>query len=136
MSQGTSQMPWHQFLSWTIFLAFSLSLFLAHLSAFYWILSFYFFISLLLWLRRASVVYFNQLLSATCTQKLVKLLFSVVFNLFCSFQTFFLRFCWFQPWNHWKSFEIKKKGWKRPALGWAQHPKAGRNPQQASKKFI
>ena len=35
------------------------------------------------------VVYFDQLLGAACTQKLIELLFSVVFNLFCSFQTFF-----------------------------------------------
>ena len=36
-----------------------------------------------------TVVYFDQLLGAARTQKLVKILFSVVFNLFCSFQTFF-----------------------------------------------
>ena len=39
-----------------------------------------------------TVVYFNQLLGAASTQKLVKLLFSAVFNLFCSFQTFFSDF--------------------------------------------
>ena len=44
---------------------------------------------------------------------------------------------WFQPWNHLKSFEMNKKGWKtaekmfRPAFGCAQHPKAGRNTQQS-----
>ena len=38
------------------------------------------------------VVYFDQLLGAVCNLKLVKLLFSAVFNLFCSFQTFFSDF--------------------------------------------
>ena len=41
------------------------------------------------------VVYFDQLSGAACTWKLI--------------ETFF---CWFQPWNHWKSFEMIKKGWK------------------------
>ena len=42
---------------------------------------------------------------------------------FCSFSDVF---CWFQPWNHWKRFEMNKKGWKtaekmyRPAFGCAQ----------------
>ena len=53
---------------------------------------------------------------------------------FCSFLYFF---CWFQAWNHWKSFKINKKGWKRlkkvvqPAFGCPQHPKAGWNTQQS-----
>ena len=34
---------------------------------------------------RANVVYFDQLLGAAPTQKLVKLLFSAVFNLFVNF---------------------------------------------------
>ena len=38
------------------------------------------------------VVYFDQLLGAVSTQKLVKLLFPALFNLFCSFQTFFSDF--------------------------------------------
>ena len=25
---------------------------------------------------------------------------------------FLFVFCWFQPWNHWKSSEMNKKGWK------------------------
>ena len=37
-------------------------------------------------------MYFDQLLGAAHTQKLVELLFSAVFNLFCSFQTFFSDF--------------------------------------------
>ena len=40
----------------------------------------------------STVVYFDQLLGAARTQKLVELLFSAVFNLFCSFQTFFSDF--------------------------------------------
>ena len=49
-------------------------------------------------------------------------------------------FCWFQPWNRWKRFEMNKKSWKRlkkvvrPALGCAQHPKAGQNTQQSVEK--
>ena len=46
-------------------------------------------------------------------------------------------FQWFHSWNqHWKSFEMNKKGWKmavkmyQPALGCVQHPKAGQNTQQ------
>ena len=35
-------------------------------------------------LQLMGVVYFNQLLGAVCTRKLVELLFSAVFNLFCS----------------------------------------------------
>ena len=35
-----------------------------------------------------SVVYFDQPLGAAHSQKLVELLFSAIFNLFCSFQTF------------------------------------------------
>ena len=31
-------------------------------------------------------------------------------TIFCSFSDIF---CWFQPWNHWKRFEMNKKGWKR-----------------------
>ena len=38
---------------------------------------------------KMPVVYFDQLLGAVRTQKLVKLLFSAIFNLFCSFQAFF-----------------------------------------------
>ena len=47
-------------------------------------------------------------------------------------------FCWFQLWNHWKSFEMNKEGWKtaerrfQPAFGCPQHPKAGRNTQQSN----
>ena len=37
----------------------------------------------------AGVLYFDLLLGAVHTQKLVETLFSAVFNLFCSFQTFF-----------------------------------------------
>ena len=37
-------------------------------------------------------MYFDQLLSAALTQKLVELLFSAVFKLFCSFYTFFSDF--------------------------------------------
>ena len=55
--------------------------------------------SLFRWLR---VVYFDQLLGVARTQKLVELLFSAVFNLFCSFQTFFSDF----------TAEIKKKSEK------------------------
>ena len=42
---------------------------------------------------------------------------------------------WFQAWNHWKRFQINKKGWKRlrkvfqPAFGCAQNSKAGWNTQ-------
>ena len=39
-----------------------------------------------------SVVYFDQLLEAARTKKLVETLFSAVFNLFCSFQIFFSDF--------------------------------------------
>ena len=38
------------------------------------------------------VVYLDQLWGAACTWKLVEILFSAVFNLFCSFQTFFSDF--------------------------------------------
>ena len=31
-------------------------------------------------------------------------------HVFCSFSNVF---CWFQAWNHWKRFEMNKKGWKR-----------------------
>ena len=41
---------------------------------------------------RVGVVYFDKLLGAARTQLLVKLLFSAVFNLFRSFQTFFRDF--------------------------------------------
>ena len=34
------------------------------------------------------VVYFDHLLGAACTQKLVETIFQPFFNLFCSFQTF------------------------------------------------
>ena len=104
--------------------------------------------------------------------------FSSVFNLFCSFQTFFNDFkaeitekrlkmnkswstckSWLTPWGgtlkwsfftrfftflnvfqhvcDWFLFEMNKKGWRQlkkvfqTALGCAQHPKAGRNTQQA-----
>ena len=40
----------------------------------------------------AFVVYFDQFLGAARTQKLVKKLFSAIFNLFCSFQSFFSDF--------------------------------------------
>ena len=43
-------------------------------------------------IRILNVVYFHQLLGDACTQELVKTLFSAVFNLFCSFQTFFSDF--------------------------------------------
>ena len=51
-----------------------------------------------------------------CTIKITPL-FHPFFNLFCSFQSFFFCsfsfiFCWFQPCNHWKSFEMNKKSWK------------------------
>ena len=39
-----------------------------------------------------SVVYFDQLLDAACTQKLVETFFQPFFNLFCSFQSFFSDF--------------------------------------------
>ena len=42
--------------------------------------------------KHTHVVYFNQLLGAARTWKLVKTLFSAVFNLFCLFQTFFSDF--------------------------------------------
>ena len=42
--------------------------------------------------NQSAVVYFDQLLGAARTHKLVKLLFSTVFNLFCPFQTFFSDF--------------------------------------------
>ena len=42
--------------------------------------------------ERDSVVYFDQLSGACSTWKLVELLFSAVFNLICSFQTFFSDF--------------------------------------------
>ena len=46
-----------------------------------------------MWLKSIPyVVYFDQLLGTVCAQKLVELLFSAVFNLFCSFQTFFSDF--------------------------------------------
>ena len=53
-------------------------------------------------------------------------------NFFCSFSDVF---CWFHAWNHWKRFEMNKKGWKRlkkvvqPAFGRVQHPKAEQNTQ-------
>ena len=50
----------------------------------------------------AIVVYFDQLSGACSTWMLVKLLFSAVFNLFCSFQTFFSDF----------TAEINKNIWK------------------------
>ena len=50
----------------------------------------------------ADVVYFDQLLGDACTRKLVETLFWAVFNLFCSFLTFFSDF----------SSEIKKKHFK------------------------
>ena len=31
-------------------------------------------------------------------------------HFFCSFSDIF---CWFEPWNHWKRFEMNKKGWRR-----------------------
>ena len=53
-----------------------------------------------------SVVYFNQFLGVAPTRMLVKILFLVVFNLFCSFLTFFSDFL---P-------EIKKKVLKNSVL--------------------
>ena len=41
---------------------------------------------------QTAVVYFDQLSGAARTLKLVKILFSAVFNIFCSFQTFFSYF--------------------------------------------
>ena len=38
-------------------------------------------------------------------------LFSKLWNTF--FWFIFRLFWWFQPWNHWKRFEMNKKGWKR-----------------------
>ena len=35
------------------------------------------------------VVYFDQLSGAACSLKLVEILFFAVFNVFCTFQTFF-----------------------------------------------
>ena len=59
---------------------------------------------------------------------------------FCLF--IFRRFCWFQPWNHWKKFKMNKKAWKRqkkvgrPAFGCAQHPKACQNTQQTRREKL
>ena len=44
-------------------------------------------------------------------------------------------FSWFQAKNHWKAFEVNKKGWKRPKkcidqLSGAGRTQAGRNTQQ------
>ena len=60
------------------------------------------------------------------------------FKVFSSFSDVFQ---WFQAWNHWKRFEMHKKGWKRlkkvvrPAFGWEQHPKAGRNTQELGRSW-
>ena len=40
-------------------------------------------------LGNISVVYFDQLLGAVLTQKLVKTFFQAFYNFFCSFQSFF-----------------------------------------------
>ena len=48
-------------------------------------------------------MYFDQLLGAARTRKLIELLFSAVFNLFCSFPTFFSDFM----------SEINRNFWKR-----------------------
>ena len=69
-----------------------------------------------IWLVWLAIVYFNQLLGAVRTQKLFKQLFSAVFNLFCSFKTYFSEFM----------AEINKKRLKTaekvvwPAFGCAQ----------------
>ena len=53
---------------------------------------------------KEGVVYFDQLLCAARTQKLVELLFFSRFHYFCSFID---AFCWFQQWYHWKRFEME-----------------------------
>ena len=42
--------------------------------------------------NKIGVVYFDQLLGAVRTQKLAKTFFSAIFNLFCSFFSFFSDF--------------------------------------------
>ena len=110
-------------------------------------------------LKALVFVYFDQLLGAACTRKLVKILFWVFFNLFCSFFTFFSDFkseinkkhlkmnekqCSFnfclllKAGRHCKCWSTLWKGtlnlsfsvYFLTSLGSAQHPKAGRNTQQ------
>ena len=71
-------------------------------------------------------MYFDKLLGAVRTQKLVKLFFSAVFKLFCSFETFFSDF----------RREINKKRLKRTKkkcfcllLKAGRHAKAGLLPE-------
>ena len=82
---------------------------------------------------KLGVVYFDQLLGAARTRKLVKILFWAVFNLFCSFQTFFSDF----------SSEIKKKPLKKQHFKLlfkaGRHANAGRLQKRlkmAQKKYF
>ena len=59
----------------------------------------------------------------------------------CFFHTFLNSFSWFQPKNHWRTFEMNKNGPNgqkevfQPAFGYAQHPKAGWNTQHININF-
>ena len=66
------------------------------------------------------VVYFDQLLGAACTQKLVVTFFSC-------FSTFFVHFKAFSMISQLKSTLTKMF---QPPFGCAQQPKAGQNTQQ------
>ena len=61
------------------------------------------------WIKQGTKgnVYLDQLFGAVCTHKQVEILCFAVFNLFCSFQTFFSDFL---VWNQEKTFE--KLGFK------------------------
>ena len=73
-----------------------------------------------------NVVYFDQLSGTACTQKLVKLLFSVIYKLFCSFITFFSNFT---PEINKKGLKMNKKTCFCLLLKAGRHAKAGRLPE-------
>ena len=89
-------------------------------------------------LLMTSVVYFDQLLAAARTQKLVETFFQLFINLFCWFQSFFSDFtaeinkkCYFLGW--FQLFRVKMELERfQPAFGCAQHPKAARYTQHST----
>ena len=105
-------------------------------------------------LQVITVVYFDQLLGAVCTQKLVGTLFFSHFQLFFFFSNLFLVISHLKSLkNVWKWTKklfffyfllFFKAGWIPEGVPWicnftfrcAQHPKAGRNTQHIIPPFL
>ena len=71
-------------------------------------------------------MYFDQLLGAARTQKLVETFFQPFFNLFCSFQSFFSDF---MAEINKKRLKMNKKTWFCLLLKAGRHGKAGQLPE-------